>query len=219
MKRHFRGRPAPMRAGMLSSFVQQECQHPRSFQSFRTLHQTMALCSSSSAGDNNNNNIASNSTPSVHLVVQRYRTCKLLLDEEEDRWVSIMDDCPGLLVYVSFASTATELSVHAAAETILNLPVLTPGVWGDGSPTKSIRQIIRQSQHSAVAADDGAAADSCSIAIVPQANLICKVRFSMCVALLWFFHIAAIPFSSFLVLICFVPFVGPRRLFSILYKR
>jgi hypothetical protein len=172
----------------------------------------MAHCSSSSsAGDNNNsnsNNIADNSTTavSVHLVVQRYRTCKLLVDEDADWWVSIMDNGPGMLVYVSFASTATELSVHTAAETILNLPVLTTGVWGDGSPTKSIRQIIRQGQHAAASDDDGAAAavagDACSIAIVPQANLICKVRSSMCVCLLYYGFATLRPFllsSSFLM--------------------
>jgi hypothetical protein len=168
---------------------------------------TMALCSSSSSAGDNNNNIASNSTPSVHLVVQRYRTCKLLVDEEEDRWVSMVDNCPGMLVYVSFAATATESSVHAAAETILNLPVLTTGVWGDGSPTRSIRQIMRHCQHGAAASNvDGEAANSCSIAIVPQANLICKVRLSMCVALLWFCHIAAIPFR-----LIFLLFLYPDR--------
>jgi hypothetical protein len=116
---------------------------------------------------------AGNSDYSVHLVVQRYRTCKLLL-EDEDRWASI--DSPGMLLYVSFAASATEASVHAAAETVLNLPVLTTGLWGDGSGTLSIGNIIHY--HWDDPDDDPPRARAaCSITIVPQANLICKVSF------------------------------------------
>jgi hypothetical protein len=114
---------------------------------------------------------AGNSGYSVHLVVQRYRTCKLLL-EDEGRWASI--ESPGMLLYVSFAASADAASVHAAAETVLNLPVLTNGLWGDGSQTRSIRQIIHDHRDDAND-EDGPAVAGCSIAVVPQANLISKV--------------------------------------------
>jgi hypothetical protein len=55
--------------------------------------------------------------------------------------------------------------VEQAASTLLNLPILTTGLWGDGeSSTLSIL---------AMAADS---TSSCSLVVVPQANLISKVK-------------------------------------------
>jgi hypothetical protein len=120
----------------------------------------------------------------IHLVVQRYRSCKLFLNEAE--WMyqgetdtkeatsAPLDSTPtprchcGLLLYVSFAAEANESAAIDAAETCLNLPVLTSGLWGDGvSDQFSVRQLL----NSAAGSRTGT-----SITIVPQANLICKVR-------------------------------------------
>ncbi len=70
---------------------------------------------------------------SVSIVVQRFRKCRLLIDEL--KYVTVGgggdDSGCGLLAYVSFASTATPSHVEQAARTLLNLPILTTGLWGD----------------------------------------------------------------------------------------
>ncbi len=70
----------------------------------------------------------------------------------------------GLLAYISFGSSTTLSQVETAAQTLLNLPVLTTGLWGDSSSTQSILSLAATS------------ASSCSLVIVPQANLISKVK-------------------------------------------
>jgi hypothetical protein len=110
------------------------------------------------------------SSPSIHIIAQRYRYCRLLVQERH--WIrtpSLMDDdeqhC-GLLLYVSFAVGSTPQLVRSAAETCLNLPVLTTGLWGDGvSEQLSIRSVVRQRGKIKT-----------SLTIVPQANLISKVK-------------------------------------------
>lgn len=111
----------------------------------------------------------------IAIVVQRFRQCKLLLDEEQ--WITVggdvggvvgdrnYNDSCGLLVYVSFSSSATKTQVETAAQTVLNLPVLTTGLWGDSkSSTKSVLSLA------------STFSSSCSLVIVPQANLISKVK-------------------------------------------
>lgn len=158
-------------------------------------------------------------TKSVHIVLQRYRSCRVLIDERY--WVSTTTTTRtttntttatptttseptvsssskagvafhdgnsnsstqqpqeqgqqteqqetkhcGLLVYVSFAESATESAVRLAAQHALNAPVLTLGQWGDGiSTTTSLVQLVTRGMPHQV-----------SVVIVPQANLISKVR-------------------------------------------
>mmetsp|Transcript_11187 Transcript_11187/g.14718 ORF Transcript_11187/g.14718 Transcript_11187/m.14718 type:complete len:350 (-) Transcript_11187:320-1369(-) len=109
----------------------------------------------------------------VHLVLQRYRHCRILLREEE--WVSVgyratesgeeeHEHC-GLLVYISFAVGTTRDMVENAAQTIVNLSLLTSGLWGDGeSEPKSLLDFISN------------APSSSSVVLCPQANLISKIR-------------------------------------------
>jgi D-Tyr-tRNAtyr deacylase len=105
------------------------------------------------------------SSGSVYIVVQRFRECKLLINELEYANVGSSSDSCGLLAYVSFASSTTPVQVEQAAGTLLNLPVLTTGLWGDGeSSTLSVL---------ALSVDPTL---SCSLVIVPQANLISKVK-------------------------------------------
>ena len=104
---------------------------------------------------------------SVSIVVQRFRECRLLIDESE--YVTVGGDnntssC-GILAYASFASSTTRAQVMQAAQTLLNLPILTTGLWGDGeSSTRSLLALAVEAEL------------SCSLVIVPQANLISKVK-------------------------------------------
>jgi len=103
---------------------------------------------------------------SVSIVVQRFRECKLLIDELD--YVTVGgggENCCGILAYISFASSTTKVQIEQAAQTLLNLPILTTGLWGDGeSSTKSILSLAAEVE------------SSCSLVIVPQANLISKVK-------------------------------------------
>ncbi|KAL7525519.1 hypothetical protein ACHAWF_001397 [Thalassiosira exigua] len=82
---------------------------------------------------------------SVSVVVQRFRECRLLILEESYVAVGGGDESCGLLVYVSFASSTTVSQVQQAAQTLLNLPVLTTGLWGDGeTSTKSLLSLARK---------------------------------------------------------------------------
>jgi len=109
------------------------------------------------------------SSSGVHLSIQRYRGCKLLLCEREWKTVgqfreneSKLTHC-GLLVYISFTNEATYAKVEQAASAVLQLPVCTRGLWGDAqSTTSSIAEL--------------AANGDTSVVIVPQANLICRLK-------------------------------------------
>lgn len=102
---------------------------------------------------------------SVSVVVQRFRECKLLLLETEYITVGGGDDSCGLLAYVSFAAAATPAQAEQAAHTLLHLPVLTTGLWGDGAaPPRSLLDLTAD------------ATVSCALVLVPQANLISKVK-------------------------------------------
>ena len=130
------------------------------------------------------NDAKNESLKSVHLVVQRYRSCRILVDESD--WIAVgaspdtgsdangdaknainQDHC-GLVVYVSFANTADKKAVRQAALTVAQLPVMTTGQWGDGvSGTSSILQLAALANGSA------------SLVLIPQANLISKVRLTV----------------------------------------
>lgn len=102
---------------------------------------------------------------SVSVVVQRFRECKLLLLETEYVTVGGGATSCGILAYISFASSTTQSQVEQAAENLLNLPILTTGLWGDGeSSTGSLLKLAAEAE------------STCSLVIVPQANLISKVK-------------------------------------------
>jgi activator of HSP90 ATPase len=138
--------------------------------------------------------MVSTTNPSVHVVLQRYRSCKILINE--DVWVtqgvehedtevnndstiatydSQQQHC-GLLIYVSFASNTDGTSCLNAAETCLNMPILTTGLWGDNtSQLYSIQQHITNTNTNNQSREHNPTTTT-SITIVPQANLICKVK-------------------------------------------
>eukprot|EP00956_Cyclotella_meneghiniana_P045981 scaffold393707_cov86-Cyclotella_meneghiniana.AAC.1 len=108
----------------------------------------------------------SSDSGSVSVVVQRFRKCKLLIDELEYVEVGACEqNCSGLLAYISFASSTSISQVQQAATTLLNLPVLTTGLWGDSeSSTLSVLSLAAEPT------------SLCSLVVVPQANLISKVK-------------------------------------------
>ena len=87
----------------------------------------------------------------------------------------------GMLVYVSFSKSALPQDVQKAARTILNLPIQTEGAWGDGSTTRSIIQVAletlkqKDTDKGKEATTNSPDADV-SIMLVPQANIIAKVK-------------------------------------------
>ena len=126
----------------------------------------------------------------VRLVFQRFRQASLLINE--DQVVTVGDSAgstedsllgssaslkessssTGMLVYVSFSQTATQTKVQQAAKTVLNLPIATMGSWGDGSGTSSLMKLAAQQQKEETQQQHS----TVSLLIVPQANLISKVK-------------------------------------------
>lgn len=107
--------------------------------------------------------------PSIRMVVQRYRTASLRINENREvtvgeRLGANTGSHIGMLVYVSFSRTATPIEVERASKTILNLPIQTEGAWGDESSTVSILQAA-SSESSTV-----------SVMLVPQANMIASIK-------------------------------------------
>jgi len=83
----------------------------------------------------------------------------------------------GLLVYISFSSMCANDKVKQAAKTVLNMPIGTLGAWGDGSSTKSMLQLLTDNNKIPPALTTLPSSSSpLSIMLVPQANLICKVK-------------------------------------------
>lgn len=112
--------------------------------------------------------------------------------QNENGGANTNNDCDhiGMLVYVSFSKRARPQDVQKAARTILNLPIQTEGAWGDGSTTKSIVQSAveaetkklsvgkddKEKQSNSNSNSDPSPAARVSILLVPQANLIAKVK-------------------------------------------
>lgn len=109
----------------------------------------------------------------VKLVIQRFRTASLLLGPNDTVQLDAGDMC-GMLVYVSFSKTAetNKSAVFSAAKTVLNLSVLTRGVWGDGSGTASVLDLATDLDQS----NKGSTKEGVPIVLVPQANLVSKVK-------------------------------------------
>jgi D-Tyr-tRNAtyr deacylase len=116
--------------------------------------------------------VAEESKDRVRLVVQRFRQASLLVD---GKVVSVGERCDsmlepttaascGLVVYISFAKSATTEKALQAARTVLNLPLLTHGAWGDGSMTTSVLDMASSPEARPY------------LMLVPQANIISKIK-------------------------------------------
>lgn len=156
-------------------------------------------------GNKVDSGVANSNSCNIRLVVQRYRKASLLIDEKEVVTVgsigssskdgdasiestassllgnitadqSVVSGHIGMLVYISFAKTATVQDVSKAAKTILNLPIQTEGAWGDGSNTKSIVQMAIDAMSKRKDGTKDKTICNVSIMLVPQANIIAKVK-------------------------------------------
>jgi len=90
------------------------------------------------------------SSSTIHAVIQRVNHAELLLDNK-DKWAQI--DL-GLVVSLGFSGSVEEpltnstdspsiqAQVLKCVQSLLNLPLLTLGVWGDGSPPQTVLQLL-----------------------------------------------------------------------------
>jgi len=121
------------------------------------------------------NNNAHSEHGAVKLVIQRFRSASLALSPDETAQINQSGDLAqktcGMLVYVSFskAAEANRSAIFSAARTVLNLSVLTRGVWGDGSGTVSILDLATE-------VDKDSSQGGVPVVLVPQANLVSKVK-------------------------------------------
>ena len=117
----------------------------------------------------------------MHLICQRYRECKILLDETEWRTVGNHveneddDDTPphcGWLVYTSFAQGATVETVQKAVLTLFQMPFGTWGLWQEkGGRPQSLGAMMQQAHEDSVTAES-----RLSVVLCPQANLVSQVK-------------------------------------------
>ena len=97
--------------------------------------------------------------PGVHVLVQRCDEASLLVDNE-DAWVHI---AKGLVLNVSFSKVATPADVDKASASLLSVPLMTVGQWGDRTKPAAITSLLQ----------DG---HEVNILVIPQASLVSKVR-------------------------------------------
>lgn len=83
----------------------------------------------------------------------------------------------GILVYISFAKGSQKSMISNAVNTVLNMPIMTLGQWGDGKKAQSILKIASLLFNLNKEQGEGKTnfTSSVSVVIVPQANLVSKV--------------------------------------------
>ena len=86
----------------------------------------------------------------------------------------------GLIVYLSFKSGASRKEFSKIAKSLVNLPVLTVGNWGDGSGAISLIDLIRKEGEKNEASENGCGGsvggDRAGLMLIPQAALVARVR-------------------------------------------
>ena len=117
----------------------------------------------------------------VRIVAQRCDAAELLVDNVNE-WVRVGW---GLVYYVSFGDGCQADALPKVVRSLLNIPLLTAGVWGDGSSTTSIVTAARAAaatnphDEAVAAASEGAAVatrGAPAVVIIPAAGLISKVK-------------------------------------------
>jgi len=93
-------------------------------------------------------------SPSLRVVTMRVDSASLLMNNE-DEWAEIGR---GLVLHISFFSTATHAGMRKAVRKLLRLPLLSRGKWGDEHEPESVLKL---------APDEG----GIDVLVVPQANL------------------------------------------------
>ena len=96
------------------------------------------------------------------IVVQRANSVSLLLDNDRD-WASLGRS---LIVYISFTKGADDTVLPKVVKTILNLPILTFGNWGDGTKPISLATAVANEIHH----------ETLGLCVIPAAALTCKMK-------------------------------------------
>lgn len=132
----------------------------------------------------------------VHLICQRYRQCKILLDEREWRLVgshpdskqhdadtsSLLPPHCGWLVYTSFAKGTTMASVQKAVLTLIQMPFGTWGLWQEKRTERpqSLQAMMQQGIEDQQGSGNGNHhindTPRLSVVLCPQANLVSQVK-------------------------------------------
>ena len=145
------------------------------------------------------------SSPWIRLVVQRARSASLKVYGKDGNDDNVLKETKehsslGIIVYISFSKRVCidttlqsdhKKDIMAAARTILNLPVLTSGEWGDGSKPMSVLKMASNMKWKEKPCTDlststyiveyedaheNVTSRGVFVMIVPQANLICKSK-------------------------------------------
>lgn len=103
------------------------------------------------------------------VVTQRVSSCRLLVSEEEDRWITL--NGPGLVLYVSFVNGSAEQSdkspvddgrLSKAVKSLMNAKLASSSGWkSDHSDAQSVASLAEQA----------AGESTMNVVIIPQATL------------------------------------------------
>lgn len=125
------------------------------------------------------------SSPTIRVVTMRVDSAELLIDNAS----KYMKCGPGIVLNVSFFQDADSTSIKRATHRLLRLPLLSRGVWGDGTNPESILDLCRSYSAPLHAKNNKTAAnattdnplsesDHVEVLVVPQANLTGRVSSS-----------------------------------------
>eukprot|EP00039_Didymoeca_costata_P012170 m.174277 g.174277 ORF g.174277 m.174277 type:complete len:343 (+) comp15405_c0_seq4:12-1040(+) len=129
-----------------------------------------AVASSNSSGKKSNKN-----EYKVRVVAQRCDNAELLVDNKS-KWIGIGR---GLILHVSFAKGCDSSCLPKVVRTLLRIPLLTEGVWGDGNAPMSVVdmcQKIRNDAKEGEKAPSEGKGKQPSVMIIPQASLISTAK-------------------------------------------
>lgn len=129
-------------------------------------------------------------SPTIRVVTMRVDSAELLIDNES----KYMKCGPGIVLNVSFFQDADSTSIKRAAHRLLRLPLLSRGVWGDGTNPESLLDLCRSYSvplhaknnktaensitDNALLERDQRLDDHVEVLVVPQANLTGRVSSS-----------------------------------------
>lgn len=116
-----------------------------------------------------------NAADLVRVVVQRCNSAELLIDNV-DTWVSIGQ---GMVVSVSFGQGCNASVLPRVVKALLQMPLLTRGVWGDGDSPRSVVDMCRELDSTNTAATLQSVQNQPkppSIMIIPTASLTSKAK-------------------------------------------
>eukprot|EP00039_Didymoeca_costata_P012171 m.174290 g.174290 ORF g.174290 m.174290 type:complete len:193 (+) comp15405_c0_seq5:12-590(+) len=99
-----------------------------------------AVASSNSSGKKSNKN-----EYKVRVVAQRCDNAELLVDNKS-KWIGIGR---GLILHVSFAKGCDSSCLPKVVRTLLRIPLLTEGVWGDGNAPMSVVDMCQKIRNDA----------------------------------------------------------------------